>query len=30
VLADQATLVNGDVWARRAAVRQNVDCVTWR
>jgi phosphatidylglycerophosphatase C len=30
VLADQATLVNGGVWARRAAARQNVNCVTWR
>jgi phosphatidylglycerophosphatase C len=30
VLADHATLVNGGVWARRAAARQNVDCVTWR
>jgi phosphatidylglycerophosphatase C len=30
VLADQATLVNGGIRARRAAARQNVDCVTWR
>jgi phosphatidylglycerophosphatase C len=30
VLADQATLVNGALWARQAAARQNVDCVTWR
>jgi phosphatidylglycerophosphatase C len=29
-LADRATLVNGGVRARRAALRQNVDCVTWR
>ena len=29
-LADQGTLVNGGVGARRAAARQNVDCVTWR
>ena len=30
VLADRATLVNGGTRARRAAARQNVDCVTWR
>ena len=30
VLADHATLVNGGTRARRAAARQNVDCVTWR
>ncbi len=29
-LADKATLVNGSARARRAAARQNIDCVTWR
>jgi phosphatidylglycerophosphatase C len=29
-LADRKTLVNGSAWARRAAIRQNIDCVTWR